>query len=61
MRVQTIRLVMRTDRKKKMQLSMMKKRGKKRKKKKGFLLKKISLILKEMVSDLSDRILLIPA
>jgi hypothetical protein len=52
MRVQTIRLVMRTGRKKKMQLSMMKKRGKKRKKKRAFLLKKISKILKEMVSDL---------
>jgi hypothetical protein len=52
MRVQTISQVMKTDRKKRMQLNMMKKRGKKRKKKKGFLLKKISKILKEMASDL---------
>jgi hypothetical protein len=61
MRVQTIRLVMRTDKKKKMQLSMTKKREKKRKKKRGSLLKKISKILTEMESDLSDQILLIRA
>ena len=48
MRLLTISLVMRRDRKMKMQLNMTKKKEKKRKKKRVFLLKKILKTLTEM-------------